>query len=216
MTDELRRALGEAYDAFAGYEYTHDLILPPGKSYYLRGLSVADWYRLDADNDMAVRLHEKEVLLHFLPRWLEWLSEEETRIERNYWDAWNLSDLERRLNGAQWQAWPTLEVAALREIFLAWTREDVAKYGGEPCFQFLVEIGEDLAPHLDLWLDANLLALTIWLWKIDWHNHQSGLRWAVSSRLKDALEAAFFADPDGPDTELFSRSVELVRSLRAL
>ena len=103
----------------------------------------------------------------------------------------------------------------MREVFLGWTREDVAKYGGEPSLQFLIEVGEDLAPHLEVWLDADLPRFARWLWTVNWTEMPSAQDWAVSSRLEISLEAAFFSDADGPNAELFSRSIELVRALRA-
>lgn len=69
--------------------------------------------------------------------------------------------------------------------------------------------------YLEIWLDSNLPQLARWLWTENWHQYKLERDWIVSSRLENELEAAFFADADGPNAELFSRSVEQVRSLRA-
>ncbi len=216
MTEQTRQTLDNAYEVFENYETPRDFVYAHGIPHWPRNLTVADLWQLDDDNDLAVRLYEKEVLLHLLPRWLELLSEDETRSGVNFWNHLRLWTLKDQLNRANWQQWPAPEVAALRAVFLAWTREDVESYGGEPPLEFLTEVGEDLAPHLELWLDANPIHLAQWLWKVNWNDSPSALRWAVSSRLESELEAAFFAAPDGPNAELFSRSVELVRSLRAV
>lgn len=218
MTDELRRALDGAYEVFAGYDAPRDLVYAHGVPHWPRNLSIEDWYQLEADNDITVRFYESgaEMLRHFLPRWLEWLSEDKARSGLNYYRHWGLYNLKAHLNHANWQTWPALEIAALRAVFLAWTREDVTNYGGEPSFDFLIGIGKDLAPHLELWLAANLPSVAQWLWTVNWNDAKGAQDWVASSRLESELEAAFFADPDGPNAELFSRSVELVRSLRAL
>lgn len=216
MTPELRSALDNAYDVFARYEYTHDLILPPGMSYHLRSLTLNEWHEIDADNEVGVLMFSDDYSLfrHFLPRWMEWISEDE-REQSNlgFWDLWSLG---YRLLKASWHEWPTPEITALRAVFLAWTNEALATYGSEPPLDFLIKIGEDLAPHLELWLDADLPALSRWLWTVNWPEVPGAQNWATSSRLESELEAAFFANPDSENDELFSRSVELVRSLRAI
>ena len=217
MTPELRSALDNAYDVFARYKYTHDLILSPGKSYHLRSLTFDDWLQMDADNDMGVQLYPykgHDLFRHFLPRWLEWLSEDSS--ERNYLSNWGFFDLAIRLGRAKWQTWPAPESAALREVFLSWTRELLAQHSSEIPIDFLSEIGEDLAPYLELWLDKNLLGVSRWLWRINWADAKGAREWLTTSRLESELEAAFFADAEGPNAELFSRSIELIRSLRAL
>ena len=99
---------------------------------------------------------------------------------------------------------------------MAWTREAIAVPGEEPDLKFLRDAKADVAPHLDLWLRSNLLAVTEWLWTVSWMSQLNERAWATSSQLENRLEAAFFADADGPNADLFSRSVELVRALRAL
>ena len=218
MTSELENAINQAYEVFARYNLPRDLVLTPGKAYHLRSLTREDWDELGRENDLTVRMWERDspLLRHFLPRWLEWLSADNARRRADYWSIWELWRLEGYLNAFEWHSWPVAEMTALRAVFLAWTREDVAKYGGEPSFQFLIDIGEDLAPHLEAWLAADLLVFARWLWSANWPAMPGAQHWVASSRLESELEAAFFADADGPNAELFSRSIELVRSLRAL
>ena len=217
MTPELRSALDNAYDVFARYDAPRNLILPMGKSYHLRTLTLDDWHQMDADNDMGVHLYPyagQDLFRHFLPRWLEWISEDEAEHGNlGFLDLWSLR---YRLAKASWREWPTLEVTALRAVFLAWTNEALARYGGEIPLRFLAEIDEDLAPYLDLWLDADLSAVAHWLWIVNWPEVSGAQIWVTSSQLENRLEAAFFANPDGDNAELFSRSIELIRSLRAL
>ena len=215
MNDETRRALNAAYAAFAGYEAPRYLERAPGVPHDVRHLSIGNWEKLDADNDLGVLLYNDDdnVFRHFLPRWLEFVSSEEATSDfLTFWDAYDLS---HHLQRERWKTWPANEVAALREVFLAWTREETQKYEGAPPLWFLQKIEEDIAPHLEIWLNADLLAIAQYLWEIDWPNNPDFRRWVVSSRLESELEAAFFVAPDGPNAELFSRSVELVRSLRA-
>ncbi len=214
MTPELRHALDNAYDVFACYNAPRDFIYAHGVPHWPRNLSVNDWCQLSYDNDLEVRLLEADVLRHFLPRWLELMRDDATDTNfKFWWDEWRL---EGTLEYTKWLTWPAPEIVALRAVFLAWTREALAKYGGEPPLDFLIKVGEDLAPHLELWLDADLPALARWLWMVNWPDTPTAQHWATSSRLENELEAAFFADSDGPNAELYSRSIELVRSLRAL
>ena len=212
MTDDLRRALDAAYDVFARYPLPD--IWDLSGNFQARDLSLERWFKLNEERDMGVLMYSDggEVLRYFLPRWLDWLSDETVEFPGLDWELWSLS---YRLVGANWRDWPTDEVAALRGVLLTWTREEIAG-GGEPDLHFLNEAGEDLTPHLDLWLRSNLLSVARWLWTINWLSQQNERSWAVSSPLERRLETAFFANPDGQNAELFSRSIELVRSLRAL
>ena len=210
MNDETQRALNAAYAAFARYEAPSYLKRAPGVPHDVRALSRADWRQLEIDKDLSVLFYNDDdnVFRHFLPRWLEFISAEDAET----WDMW---DVAHHLQRENWQQWPAPEVAALRDLFLAWTKEETQKYGGQPPLGFLKTIEENIAPHLELWLEVDLRGLAETLWTVDWSDEPNLLLWVVSSRLERELEAAFFVAPDGPNAELFSRSVELVRSLRA-
>lgn len=238
MIPELHRALDNAYDVFARYDAPDYLGL--GNHFQLRDLTVAQWQQLDEKHNMGVQMYGS-TFRYFLPRWLEWLSGEEAAS--NDLRDWELCWLGYRLPSAQWHSWPAEEVAALREFFGVWTREEPAEYGGAPphswshheenlgvegeklglrgasaysdLLHFLGEVGE-VATYMERWLDANLLQLARWLWTEDLSYYKGARVWITSSRLESELEAAFFADADGPDAELLSRSIELLRSLRAM
>ena len=223
MTDELRLALDNAYHAFRGYKLPKHYAWRDAVA--ARQLTAEQWRALDAEYDMIVCFYSEgaQELRYFLPRWLEWLSDDQDLPNApSVWEMWEWQQLAGTLKRARWQDWPAPEVAALRAVLLAWTRQNVAGHGSKPphynresALEFLTEIGEDLAPHLEAWLDANAPALARWLWTVHWDANSSVREWAVSSRLESALEAAFFADPDGANAALFSRSIELVRSLKA-
>ena len=241
MTPELRHALDNAYDVFARYDVPEYLSL--GGNFQLCDLTVARWHALDKQRDLGVLMFsdDGELLRALLPRWLEWLIQDPaTRDDLGYWE---LDNIGYRLAWAKWQSWPADEVAALRALFEIWTRTELAEFGGAPPYKWshhedrLGEDGEqlglsgasthsellhlwaevgDVAAYLEPWLDCNLPQLARWLWLEDLDRHQGAQNWVASSRLENELEAAFFADADGPNAELFSRSIELVRSLRAL
>ena len=210
ITPELRHALDNAYDVFARYQAPDYLGL--GAQFQLRDLSFARWRQLDEKHDMDLLMYSSDcvTLRWFLPRWLDWLSNEEVPLT---WESWGLG---YRLASAKWRDWPATEVAALDAVFMAWTRQAIARPGDEPDLHFLSEAKADVAPHLDLWLRSNLLAVTEWLWTVSWMSQPNERRWAVSSQLENRLETAFFNNPDGENADLFSRSIELVRALRAL
>ena len=241
MTLELRHALDDAYAVFAGYNLPDYLGL--GGNFQLRDLSAARWHQLNEDHDMGVLMFSDDGSLfrYFLPRWLEWLIEETTsRDDLKYWE---LDNVGYRLAQAKWRNWPVEEVAVLRELFATWARAELAQYSGAPpsswsrrennlgeqgeqlglngvsayseLLRFLAEIG-DVATYLEPWLDCNLPQLARWLWTENLREFPTAQNWVASSRLESELENAFFADADGPNAELFSRSIELVRSLRAL
>ena len=214
ISPELRAALDNAYQVFARYHAPRDLIYARGVAHRPRDLSVANWNQLNFDNDLQVLLLDADVLRHFLPRWLELMRDDATDADFKFW--WADWQLEHRLNYTKWLTWPAPEIAGLREVFRAWTREDVAKYSGEPSLDFFIKIGEDVVPHLELWRAASLSALARWLWTANWAALPSARNWAVSSHLESELETAFFNNPDGENADLFSRSIELVRALRAL
>ena len=241
MTDDLRRVVDNAYEVFARYPVPDGLGL--SGNFQLRDLSLERWLRLNEERDMGVLMYSDsgEMLRYFLPRWLDWLSEDFDTFDYHEWQ-WNLEGLSYRLNSARWHDWPADQVAALRAVFEVWAREEIAENNGAPptswlpecvhkgeseamglagfsvyseVLDFLAGIGE--APlYLELWLDTNLSQLARWLWIEDFHRYKTERQWVASSRLKTSLETAFFANPDGPNAELFSRSVELIRSLRAL
>ena len=237
MTDELRRALDEAYEVFARYAATDYLNFSP------RGLTMQRWEQLNERHDVGVLMYSDggEMLRLFLPRWLDWLSDDSVGFRS--WE-WELGSLGYRLSQARWREWPADEAAALWRVFEAWTREEIARHNGAPAdasrerqlnvlgeegkklgligfavhsdlLWFLAEIGE-ASFYLELWLDCNLPQLARWLWVEDLRERKVERGWITSSRLEASLEAAFFAAPDGKDAELFSRSVELIRSLRSM
>ena len=238
MTPEILRSLDDAYAIFARYPMPNYLGL--SGAFQLRDLTSADWENLDSRLDLGVLMYSDggAMLRYFLPRWLQWLSEENNGF-RSY--AWELWDLGYRLIHFRWRTWPADEVAALRALFEAWTRAEISRNNGAPpalwqskrteaedetlglsefttdseLLRFLGEIGE-AALYLELWLDCNLLQLARWLWSEDLRERKNARLWVVSSRLESEFEAAFFANPDGENAELFSRSIELIRSLRAL
>lgn len=239
ITPQLRLALDNLYEVFARYDAPDYLGLDG--NFQLRDLTVKQWHALGENHDMMVQMHNETTFRYFLPRWLEWLSEEEdARDDLRDWELWWLG---YRLPAAHWQSWPADEVAALRALFAIWTREELAEYGGAPShswshheenlgdegeqlglsgasayselLHFLADIG-DVAAYLERWLDTNLPQLARWLWIEDLSHHKGARDWITSSRLESELEAAFFADADGPDAPLFSRSIELVRSLKAM
>ncbi len=241
MTPDLRQALDDAYAAFAGYNAPDYLGL--GGNFQLRDLSVESWQKFHAQHDMIVLMYSDDgsMFRYFLPRWLEWLSEGTLDFGSSEWEFWGLG---HRLVMLGWQNWPESEIAALRQIFVIWAHEELAEYGGMPewkhgpptlalpnnsgedmglegfrvyssVLEFLFD-AEEPAIYLELWLDVNLPQLARWLWTENWHEYKIERRWIVSSHLENELEAAFFADADGPNAELFSRSIELVRSLRAM
>ena len=241
MTPQLRSALDAAYDVFAGYNAPDYLGL--GGNFQLRDLTVEQWHAWDRQQDLGVLMFSGngELLRALLPRWLEWLIQDP--ITRDDLGCWELNDVSYRLAWAKWHDWPADEVAALRAVFEIWTRDELAQYGGAPPYKWshheerLGEEGEklglrgtsvhsellhlwaelgDVAAYLEPWLDCNLPQLARWLWIEDLSYHKGAQNWVASSRLESELEAAFFANPDGENAELFSRSIELVRSLRAL
>lgn len=241
MAPELRHALDHAYAVFARYDAPDTLGL--GGNFQLRDLTVAQWHALDEHHDLGVLMFsdDGELFRYLLPRWLEWLIQDAAiRDDLRYWE---LDNVGYRLVWAKWRYWPADEVTALRELFDVWMREELAKYGGAPpdswresknnlgtegermglnnfavssdLLHFLAEVG-DVATYLELWLDTNLPQLARWLWTEDLSYHKGAREWVTSSRLESELEAAFFADADGPNAELFSRSIELVRSLHKI
>ena len=209
MTLELRHALDNAYDVFARYNAPDYLELG---NFQLRDLSIERWHELDDKHDVEISMYSDDgiMLRWFLPRWLEWLIDEEDSLT---WESWSLGF---KLARAKWRDWPDDEVAALRAVFLSWTREAIARPGVEPDLHFLSEAKADIAPHLDLWLRSNPLAVAEWLWTVSWMSQPNERLWATSSQLENWLETAFFNNPDGEHAQLFSRSIELIRSLRAL
>ena len=239
MTLELRSALDNAYVVFARYPMPNYLGLRGNLQ--LRDLGIGVWHQLNEEHDMGVLMYSDDgsMLRYFLPRWLDWLSDDIFYIASSDWGIWWLG---YRLAHARWRDWPADEVAALRAVFEAWTREEIFDNDGAPAaswkperieeedgesmglvgfsvdselLRFLAEVG-DVAAYLELWLDTNLPQLARWLWMADLSSYHGAREWIVSSRLESELEAAFFADSDGENAELFSRSIELVRSLRAL
>ncbi len=213
MTEELRHALDKAYDVFARYPVPKDCGL--SGQFQLRELSLKRWHQLDDEHDMGLLMYSEDsaTLRWFLPRWLDWLSDETAEFPSLDWESWYLS---YRLAHAKWREWPADEVAAVRAVFLIWTREAIAQPGKEPDLYSLSQAKVDVAPHLDLWLRSNLLAVAEWLWTVSWMSQPNERRWATSSQLENRLETAFFANPNGENADLFSRSIELIRSLRAL
>ena len=101
MTDDLRDALDAAYQVFARYDLPRDLVLVPGKAHHLRSLTRESWGELDGENDLVVRMWERDSPLfrHFLPRWLEWLSAADARSKAGYWDVWELWRLQSLPSG---------------------------------------------------------------------------------------------------------------------
>lgn len=241
MTPEIRRALDAVYAVFARYDAPDTLGI--GGNFQLHDLTVARWHALDKQFDLGVLMFsdDGELFRYLLPRWLEWLIQDPAT--RDDLGRWELDNVGTRLAQAQWQNWPADEVAALRELFAVWTRAEIAQHGGAPphswahheenlgaegermgldnfavwseLLHFLADVG-DVAAYLELWIEANLPQLARWLWIEDLPHHKGAREWIVSSRLENELENAFFADADGPNAELFSRSIELVRALRQM
>lgn len=216
MTPELKAALGEAYTAFMSYKDSYGFAGRSGVRHSLRQLTREDWAQMDAEFDMGVQLYsdnKNELFRHFLPRWLEWLSDD---FYSHYLDDWAFWDLGYRLNQARWLQWPPEEVEALRGVFKAWAHQELAKHDGEIPLRFLLDIKDDLSPYLDVWLQARPVEVAQWLWTIDWNEHADAQKWATKPRVEERLEAAFFAHPDSAQAALLSRSIELMRSLRGL
>ncbi len=241
MTPELRRALDDAYAVFAEYEAPAYLGL--GNNFQLRDLKVESWQKFHAQQDMIVLMYSDDgsMFRYFLPRWLEWLSKGTVDFDASEWEFWGLG---QRLVTLGWQNWPEPEIAALRQIFTVWAQEELAEHGGMAewehgpltlavpinsgenmglegfrVYSSLLEFlsgAEEPAIYLELWLDVNLPQLARWLWTENWHQYKIERQWITASRLESELEAAFFADANGPNAELFSRSIELVRSLRQI
>ncbi len=240
MSPQLRHALDAAYEAFAHYEAPDYLGI--SNSLQLRDFAINGWYQLTDKHDMGVLMFsdDGELLRYFLPRWLEWLSDGATSFNSSEWQWW---DLGYRLAHAKWQNWPADEVATLRSVFGVLTREEIAHHNGAPpapwlhrsnnlgeegkllglaefsvaseLLELLCTIG-DAPLYLEFWLDTNLPQLARWLWLENLPSHKGARDWITSSRLENRLETAFFNNPDGEHAELFSRSIELIRSLRAL
>ena len=237
MTPEMRQALDVVYDVFARYPTPNYLGL--SGNFQLRDLTLENWLQLDKDYNIGVHLFSDAVLRYFLPRWLEWHSDEAVEFPSYEWELWHLAC---RLDHAKWRDWPADEVAALRAVFEIWARQEIGEYQGMPpafwprekgnlgeegerlgladfsadseLLRFLAGIGA-AEPYLELWLNTNLPQLARWLWTENLQEHKAERHWLTTSRLESELEAAFFADAAGPNAELFSRSIELVRSLRA-
>ncbi len=239
MTPELRDALDNAYEVFARYDAPDYLGL--NGNFQLRDLTIASWHQFNENHDMGVLMFSDngELSRYFLPRWLEWLSKDESNFWLGDWELWSLGN---RLVLLGWQKWPVPEVASVRQIFEVWAREEIVNHGGMPeCENISMTLtlasnsGENMgvegfdvgsaifefvsdaqAPeiYLEIWLDTNLPQLARWLWTENWHLYKIERQWITSSRLENELEYAFFAAAGGPNAELFSRSIELVRSLR--
>ena len=215
MTPQVRAALDGAYQVFERYKDSYGFARRSGISHALRQLTRDDWARMDAGFDMGVQLYsdnKNELFRHFLPRWLEWLSEESEPFPP-FWLLW---DLGSHLKYAQWLQWPTEEVQALRAVFEAWTRELLSQRDGKIPLHFLIDVEDDLSRYFDVWLDARPYEVARWLWTVDWAKNENVRVWASAPQVEAKLENAFFAHPDGADAALLSRSIEFVRSLRAL
>ncbi len=210
MDAKLKSALDGCYVVFAPYEDFYGFAKHSGVSRSLRELTREDWAAMDAEFDMGVQIYSDQtpnLLRHFLPRFLEWLAEDNGAIL----ESW---DLAYRLNHFRWLSWPTEEAEALRAVFMAWTRELLTDAEAYLPIEFLTEIKEDLTPHLNIWLQARPYELAQWLWTLDWKQHQDSWNWATKPHVEAALEAEFFRHPDGERAQVLSRSIELIRSLR--
>ena len=213
MTPELREALNNVYSVFARYKDDYGFARRSGVSHALNNLTHDDWGRMNREFDMEVLLYEGDLFRHFLPRFLEWMREDEKEMVISFnWLWWDVS-AHLQLKG--WRNWPSEEVEALRAVFEAWTRQSLAEHRGQMPLEFLLRIEDDLSRYLDVWLQARPLEVTSWLWTVNWNHNENARRWATQLHVEEQLEAAFFAHPEGEHAALLSRSIQLLCSLRA-
>lgn len=216
MTPELRAALDGAYQVFARYKDSYDYTRRSGVSHALRNLTRDDWRAMNREFDMVVLIYDENLLRHFLPRFLEWIEENNDDQDPTIIFDWLLWDVGAHLQRMGWRNWSSEEVEALRAVFEAWTRQSLAEHRGEMPLEFLLKVEDDLSRYLDMWVEARPLEVAQWLGMVDWRKHEQARLWAAQPRVEERLESAFFANPEGLDAGLLSRTVELVRSLRAL
>ncbi len=216
MTPELRAALDGAYQVFARYKDSYDYTRRSGVSHALRNLTRDDWRAMNQEFDMVVLIYDENLLRHFLPRFLEWIEENNDDQDPTIIFDWLLWDVSAHLQRMGWRNWSSEEVEALRAVFEVWTREELAKHDGQIPLEFLLEVEDDLGLYLNLWVEERPLEVAQWLWIVDWNANENARHWAVEPNVEERLEAAFFAHPEGTGAALLSRTVELVRSLRAL
>ncbi len=169
MNFETVSALNRAYEVFARYEDSFGFARRSGVSRSLRELTSEDWEKMDAEFDMGVQLYSDDstLLRHFLPRFLERLSEGPPSHPFELWD------LGYRLNQFGWLEWPREEVEALRAVFEAWTREISTDNQDQVPIDFLLEVEDDVDRYLNIWLEKRPHELAKWLWSIDWEKHKT-------------------------------------------
>ncbi len=216
MTPQLRAALNNVYSLFARYKDDYGYARRCGVSHALRNLTRDDWHAMNREFDMVVLIHDVDLFCHFLPRFLEWIEENnEDQSPEIIFDSL-LWDVGAHLQHMGWRNWSSEEVEALRAVFEAWTRQAMAEHQGRIPLEFLLKVEDDLSRYLNIWLDARPLEVVRWLLTLDWSTAENVQKWATQQLVEERLELAFFANPEGEHAALFSRSIQLLRSLRAL
>ncbi len=208
MTRELRAALDRVYVVFAHYKDPQNIVTRCHISRTVRQLTRADWEHMDSEFDMMVYIYsdKEQMFRHYLPLLLEWEC-----------GGQGVTDLDFPLNWAHWRQWPVEEVEALREVFEEWIRDALSQQDRQIPLYFLLEVEDDLARYLNHWVKARPLDATQWLWTHDWrHVQEMVFKWAVQPLVAEEIESAFWANPDGKHAALFSRTLELLGSIRSL
>lgn len=212
MTPEVRQALNNVYTVFARYQDDYGFARRSGVRRSLQNMTWDDWKRMDDEFDMMLQIYSdlENVFRHYLPLMLEWECEQEGGGFN--WDLYS------PLVSSGWLHWPSEEVEALRRVFEAWTGAELAKRDGQIPLFFLLEVEDDLGRYLNHWVRARPLEVAQWLWTINLSEKTNKVKrhWATQQLVEERLEAAFFAHPEGEHAALFSRSIQLLRSLRAL
>lgn len=205
MKPEICAAL---YAAFALDE--HETGNPAGLAVPLEEMG---WDELEKLEDTTA-LYDLSVMKYVLPRWLQLLDEDGGGCP-----DWILDEegLKWSLQRKQWTQWPPAQAEGVRAVFREWgqVRMRAGHMGG--FVDFLSQLEEEVAPYLDPWLRARPLEVAQWVGAQNWMRVDLAItRWAIEPRVEERLEAAFWANPGGENSEVFSGATQLLRSVRAL
>lgn len=205
MSPEVRGAL---YAAFASER--QDIGWRTGVDVPLEDI---EWNDLETMADTTA-LYDRSVFKCVLPRWLELLDEDGESCPN-----WIVDEdmFKWRLQDEQWTQWPPAQVESVRAVFRDWGQARMRAGHMEGFIDFLGQLEEEVAPYLDPWLRTRPLEVAKWVGKQNWMRVETPIvRWATSARVEERMEAAFWANPDGENAEVFSGATQLLRSVRAL